>query len=209
MSELRIARLAERCRTLGPGVRAVIWVQGCLLRCPGCVAPETHALDGGTAVPVATLVQRLAALPDIDGLTISGGEPLLQAEALNELIDGLRRHRDLSVMVYTGYTFEHLQQHGTAAQRALLARCDILVDGPFLRSAPTTRRWRGSENQRVLLLSERHRDLAASLDEPLCEIDVRVDADGTLMWMGIPTPELRERVEAGLSKRGVRWKVTG
>src|SRR4051794_30311747 len=95
---LRIARRTDRCTVLGPGVRAVIWVQGCPFRCPGCVAPETHAQAGGEVIEVGTLAAELAALP-IDGVTFSGGEPMEQAGALNAAIDLARRRRDLSVMV--------------------------------------------------------------------------------------------------------------
>lgn len=71
---LRLARRSNRCTVLGPGVRAVFWVQGCPLRCPGCVAPETLPFAGGEVVPVSRLADEIIALNEIEGLTFSGGE---------------------------------------------------------------------------------------------------------------------------------------
>src|ERR1700722_19472169 len=93
--EVVVNRLLDRCQVLGPGVRAVIWVQGCPLRCPGCIAPETlpfAAADGnvGGVRSVADLAGWLAELDETEGVTLSGGEPFAQAEALAELLDTVR-----------------------------------------------------------------------------------------------------------------------
>src|SRR5437870_3480299 len=94
---LHLARRTDRCTVLGPGVRAVLWVQGCPFRCPGCVAPETLPFTGGTEVRVDDLAGQLVALSAIEGVTFSGGEPMAQADALAALVDQVRTHRDLSV----------------------------------------------------------------------------------------------------------------
>lgn len=179
----------------------MLWVQGCSLACPGCVVPDTHAATGGSGESVASLVSELAAL-DVDGITFSGGEPMQQAEALVAIADGVRAERDLSLMAYTGYTLGHLRRRGTAAQRALLARLDILVDGRFVAERQTDLRWRGSDNQRVHLLTDRHRDLVDRLTDRGVWMQVVVEDDG-VFWMGIPPPGFRFDFEAALAKLGL------
>lgn len=142
-------------RTLGPGVRYALWVQGCPRRCPGCVAPEAQALDGGTELETGALAWEIL-LSGAEGLTISGGEPFLQAEALAELIRTVRRKRDLGVIVYTGYRYEELL--ADPAARALLEETDLLIDGPYVKELDDGKSLRGSSNQRVIPLTERYRE---------------------------------------------------
>lgn len=183
---LHLARRTNRCTVLGPGTRFVLWVQGCPFRCPSCVAPDTLPFEGGEAIAVDTLAEEILALPDIDGVTFSGGEPLSQAGALVRLVDRIRARRDLSFMAYTGHTLEGLARHATAEQRELLRRLDILVDGPYVATRHTDLIWRGSDNQRVLLLSRRHRDLlGAGLLRRGTWLEFETTPE-TLMWMGIP-----------------------
>lgn len=181
---LHLSRVVERTSVLGPGERAVVLVQGCALRCRGCIAAATHPLDGGVRTPVAALAERLAALPGIDGVTFSGGEPFLQAAALTTLGDRLRERRPgISLMAYSGYRHDRLVR-GTPAQRALLARLDLLVDGPYVERRHAPLRWRGSANQRLLALTDRHAGELAP-DEP-AGIELALDAELGLSWVGVP-----------------------
>lgn len=199
---VRLARRADRCTVLGPGVRAVLWVQGCPFRCPGCVAPDTLPFAGGEVVPVDWLAADLLALPEIDGVTFSGGEPLSQAPALVRLIDQVRAVRDLSFLSYTGHTVEGLARHATAAQRELLRRLDVLIDGPYVRSRHTDLIWRGSDNQRVLFLTPRHRDQAGRLADRGTWLEVEAGPD-SLMWMGIPPVGFPEAFARGMARHGL------
>jgi len=203
---LRLAGRSDGCTVLGPGVRAVLWVQGCPFRCPGCVAPETLPFAGGEVVEVDTLAAELAGLAHIEGVTLSGGEPMSQAAALNRLIDCVRARCDLSFVCYTGHTLDALQRKGSQAQRALLERLDVLIDGPFVQERHTDLRWRGSDNQRVWFLSPRYRELAALADERGRWIEFEV-GDGTLRWMGIPPPGFREALPQALRRRGIELQV--
>lgn len=115
----------------------------------------SRAEDGGQLIPVSALAVEIA-LSGMDGLTVSGGEPFLQAEALADLIDRIRARRDMGVIVYTGYTIEHLRQQPEA--RSLLERIDLLIDGPYIQALDDGRSLRGSSNQRVICLTERYRD---------------------------------------------------
>ncbi|MGX1135195.1 anaerobic ribonucleoside-triphosphate reductase activating protein [Streptomyces glaucescens] len=202
MTLLSVARRLDRCTVLGPGARAVIWVQGCPLRCRGCVAAETLPFDGGTTHEVAELTDWICGLPGIEGVTLSGGEPFSQAAALAELLDAVRARRpELSAMAYSGFRYEALRRGGPDRQ-ALLRRLDLLVDGPYVASRHGSLRWRGSANQRIVALTDRYPDLAAQPDTS-AGIELSVEADGTLSWAGVPpTPGFREGLEERLAERG-------
>lgn len=139
--------------SLGPGTRFALWVQGCHRRCPGCTAPESWDMRSGERIDVRALAWEIA-LSGADGLTISGGEPFLQPQALAEMIDLIRRKRDMGVIVYTGFTYEELLTRPDAA--ALLERTDLLIDGPYIRGLDDGKSLRGSSNQRVLPLTGRY-----------------------------------------------------
>lgn len=200
VAEIVVSRVAERTEVLGPGVRAVVWVQGCPLRCPGCVAPEGLPFEGGTVWSVEALADRLGALPaEVTGVTLSGGEPMAQAGPLAALVDRLRVDRDWSVMSFSGFTLDRLRR-GTPAQRALLARLDILVDGPYVESRHADLLWRGSANQGVHFLTDRH---TAPVEDRGAGVEVAVDGL-SVTWTGVPPePHFRQRFEAAMAARGV------
>lgn len=202
-SVIRLAQWSSHCTTLGPGIRAVLWVQGCPFRCPGCVAPETLPFEGAQTVSVRDLSSELLQLPNVEGLTFSGGEPMAQAAALSQLINELRAHRDFSIFCYSGYTLEWLRTAGTAAQKGLLDQLDVLVDGLYQRERHSDLRWRGSDNQQVHFLTSRYRHLAPTLSDRGTWIDFEVLPDGAVRWMGIPPRGFRELVPSALAELGI------
>jgi anaerobic ribonucleoside-triphosphate reductase activating protein len=159
MTTLLLSRAHYPVTVLGPGTRAGIWTQGCTIRCPGCLSRDTWPADAATAVPVAAVLGWLAALPAVDGVTISGGEPFQQPRALRELLYGIadwRADRSIDILVYSGYAYSRLRR--SAWSRELLEMCDAVVAGPYLarRAATADRRApapRGSANQRLVPLS--------------------------------------------------------
>jgi anaerobic ribonucleoside-triphosphate reductase activating protein len=200
-ARLTISRISDRTAVLGPGIRAAVWVRGCPLRCDGCVSPEDLPFEGGITTTAAAVAARLNALPaDVTGVTFSGGEPMAQAAGLAALVDRLRAARDWSVMSYTGFTLEHLRRHGDPGQRRLLSQVDILVDGPYLKARHASLAWRGSSNQRLLFLTDRHsppvRDTSAGLE-------FHVEAT-TLSWVGVPpVPGFRTSFEELMATEGI------
>lgn len=148
---LRVYQTVRRIRTLGPYDRFGLWLQGCERNCPGCISPEAGRMDGGYLADEDTLAGEILSVPDIEGITVSGGEPFLQAEALEKLLCRVRREKDLGVILYTGYTYEEVAGH------PLLRQCDALIDGPYIKEADDGRSMRGSSNQRLIHLSERYR----------------------------------------------------
>ncbi len=199
---LSVARTLDRCTVLGPGTRAVVWVQGCPLRCRGCVAAETLPFDGGTARPVADVAGWLCGLDGIEGVTLSGGEPFSQARALAELLDAVRAERpDFGAMAYSGFRHEALRRGGPD-RRALLARLDLLVDGPYVAARHGSLRWRGSANQRLIPLTDRYAHALAGPDTT-AGIELSVGPDGSVSWAGVPpAPGFREGLEDRLAARG-------
>lgn len=165
----------------GPGRRAVLWLQGCSLGCPGCFNPETHPSTGGDRVPVAEVVGRIVALGgSIQGLTISGGEPLQQLPALLALLRRLRAETSLSVILLTGYDWEEVQAMPGAG--ALLACVDVLLAGRYDPAQRLARDLRGSANKTVHWLTGRYGP-ADLLAVPAAELILT--ADGQLAASGI------------------------
>ncbi len=160
--QLQIAQIVPCTEAEGPGRRFALWFQGCPLRCPGCCNPEMLPFTGGTTIPlsdVLTQIEAAAREHHIEGITLLGGEPLAHAAGAAALARAVHL-RSLTVMVFSGYTVEEAQQLPDPAVAALLAHTDILVDGPYLREQPETRRrWIGSANQRIHFLSD-HYDAA-------------------------------------------------
>ncbi|MBQ3915168.1 MAG: radical SAM protein [Ruminococcus sp.] len=153
MSTLRIAWFTADTRCLGPGARFALWVQGCCRKCEGCIAPSLQDTAGGKVSDTAEILREIAE-SGAEGLTISGGEPFLQAEPLGELVKAARRLLPgLNVIVYTGFTYEQLRENPSAA--GLLAETDLLIDGEYVRELDDGLPMRGSSNQRLIFLTNR------------------------------------------------------
>ena len=91
----------------GPGLRMVIWTQGCIHNCYGCHNPQTHKLDGGIVIDTSYIINEMNKLKLQRGITLSGGEPFLQAKALSEIAK-YAKSINLDVWCYTGFTYEQL-----------------------------------------------------------------------------------------------------
>lgn len=147
---IRIAGTIGESIVDGPGMRYVIFTQGCPHHCPGCHNPETHDFAGGTEMTTDGLLDDIAKNPFIRAVTFSGGEPFCQAAPLAEIAAALKK-QGYHVMSFTGYTFEELLALEDPAVRALLDQLDLLVDGRFIEAQRNIDlRFRGSENQRIL-----------------------------------------------------------
>lgn len=147
---LRVAGVIDESIVDGPGIRFVIFTQGCPHHCVGCHNPQTHDFDGGEQVPISRLLEDILENPLVSGVTLSGGEPFCQPKPLAELAQELKRYGK-HVMAYTGYTWEQLRGKQDADIERLLAQCDVLVDGKFIESQKDMLlRFRGSRNQRLI-----------------------------------------------------------
>ena len=147
---LRIAGTVKDSIVDGPGIRYVIFTQGCPHHCPGCHNPQTHAFDGGNEADCQKILKEIFDSPLLSGVTFSGGEPFCQPELLASMAEEIKR-RGIHLMIYTGYLLEHLQKMENPYIARLLELADIVVDGPFVEAEKNlTLSFRGSENQRVI-----------------------------------------------------------
>ena len=148
---LRLAGIIRESVVDGPGIRAVVFAQGCPHGCKGCHNPETHDPAGGRAFSLDEVIERMRLTPIIRGVTFSGGEPFAQAEGF-ALLGWRLKLLGLNIVTYTGYTWEALTRPDSPrAWRDLLEVTDILVDGPYVeRERDTSIAFRGSRNQRII-----------------------------------------------------------
>ncbi len=184
---LNLAEICRRTEALGPGRRYAIWVQGCPFDCSGCLAQPWRALRINRLLPVARLVEDVLGVPGLEGVTLSGGEPMLQAAASLSLIQGLRQQRPkLTLILYTGFTLEELRAQGRPERLQLLDTVDVLIDGRYLQTRNENRGLRGSANQRVHFLTDAYRDLGEDYFSLAArQVELHFQSDNLLM-VGIP-----------------------
>jgi len=148
--DIRIAGIVPESIVDGDGIRYAVFMQGCQRHCEGCQNPATHALDGGKIIDTAEIISAIKRNPLLSGITLTGGEPLLQIPAATELAKATK-NLGLNVWCYTGFVFEEIP----AAAQELLNYVDVLVDGPFILSQRDLELdFRGSRNQRIINLNE-------------------------------------------------------
>lgn len=182
---LNIAAVSARTQALGPGPRAAVWVQGCPLNCPGCLAPGWIPFVPALNLIPLEIVEKLD-LESIRGLTFSGGEPMEQAAGLAALARLARQKKDIDLICFTGYRYERLLKNPpNAGVPELLSEVDVLIDGPFIQSLNDSVGLRGSSNQRIIHLTSRLQQYDLESSTRNVEITLR---DGELAFIGIPTP---------------------
>jgi anaerobic ribonucleoside-triphosphate reductase activating protein len=179
-AELRIHAIKPRSRANGPGTRFVIWVQGCSLGCPGCFNPDTHA-GGGPTTLVDDLVARIEnEASEIEGITVSGGEPFEQPQGLLALVEGVRARTALSVVVFSGFSRAEIEARPLGP--TILNHLDVLIDGRYVDKLRVARGLKGSRNQSIVTLSSRYS--AAQIDATP-EAEITIAADGTVTISGV------------------------
>ncbi len=134
----------------GPGIRLAVFLQGCPHDCPGCHNPESHDINGGFMGETEDIAKEFQKNPLLKGITLTGGEPLLQPEACLELAQAAKK-RGLDVWLYTGYLFEDILKSEKKHVRRLLKQLDCVVDGRFvLAERSLDLLYKGSRNQRII-----------------------------------------------------------
>jgi anaerobic ribonucleoside-triphosphate reductase activating protein len=142
----------------GPGIRFAVFLQGCPHDCPGCHNPKSHDINGGVVCDTEDISKEFSKNPLLKGITLSGGEPLLQAEACLALALEAKK-LGLDVWLYTGYLFEDILNSGNGHIKQLLKHVDCIVDGPFIMAERSLDLlYKGSRNQRII-------DVQKSLNE--------------------------------------------
>jgi anaerobic ribonucleoside-triphosphate reductase activating protein len=207
--KIALSRIHFPVRTLGPGARIALWFQGCSIRCPGCVSMDTWV--EGQHITTLDKVKEVL-LPSLllaDGVTISGGEPFDQPEALLALLQWLRDVHSGDLFVYSGYTYEALQQNLAAFDGLIEA---VMTD-PFRQDIGQTLALRGSDNQRLFFLTERGRQRFATFERQRGEEDRALDImfddyTGEIFLAGIPARGDLNRLASQMKAEGHRLITT-
>ena len=186
MSSIAISRLHFPVTTLGPGRRIGIWFQGCSIRCAGCISTDTWTTSQGLTTIESVIAALRPWLPDAGGITISGGEPFDQPDALRILLHDLRRLTPVDVLVYSGYPIDALTEWLQKNPKLI----DALISEPYDAGAEQTLLLRGSDNQQLQFISELGRERFSSFNRPIQSadrrLDVMFDRDGSVWLAGIP-----------------------
>ncbi|RUP32980.1 MAG: radical SAM protein [Mycolicibacterium sp.] len=212
---IRLSRTHFPVTALGPGRRVGIWMQGCSFACPGCVSRDTWTPDGGLTRDVQELADWIATFcatgDGVDGVTISGGEPTEQPEALHDLITELDRLRSDNVftgdvLCYTGCDIAELLDRCPWAPGMI----DAVITGRFRIELPTDLVWRGSANQEIIPLTELgRRRYAEHVDRIATSPQLQFAVTDESVWMiGIPRRGDLQRLEAALRTDGVTLQET-
>jgi anaerobic ribonucleoside-triphosphate reductase activating protein len=181
---LNIAAYVIDTSVLGPCHRSVVWVQGCPFRCKGCIAPDWIPQIPSRLVIPEELAETLIANPVITGITISGGEPMLQALALSRMVYAAKAIRDIDIICFTGFRYESLVNDNRLAGVAeFLRTIDLLIDGQYVEGKNENIGMRGSSNQRFIHLTNKltHHPF----DNQPRNIEFHI-SDGELLSVGIP-----------------------
>lgn len=184
---MRIGRLLYPIRELGPGERLGIWVQGCKRRCPGCANPELWEIDEKKEIPFPVfrlLVSSAIMRSHLEGITITGGEPMLQAKELSQLLHSLPSFCQ-DVLVFTGYRYADLIAMDDPEINDFLSMISVLVDGEYIIERNIGERLRGSSNQNIIFLDESKRQV---YEEYIASAERHIDsfiADNGVISVGI------------------------
>lgn len=165
----------------GPGSRWVLWLQGCNLSCPGCFNPESHPFNAGQRVEISSLAKSILECKEqIEGLSVSGGEPFYQAHALALFLEMIRQQSRLSVLIFTGFSISELGSIPAASR--VLEMTDVLIAGRYIQSRRIASGLIGSDNKKIHLLSNRY-----SLEDILTsfEAEIHIQTDGGILLTGI------------------------
>jgi anaerobic ribonucleoside-triphosphate reductase activating protein len=176
----------ERTRANGPGVRLGIWVQGCSRNCPGCINPETHDISQGEELYTYEILSIiLANEKNIEGISISGGEPLDQSEELLELLLQIRNKTELPVILWTGYPRNGLEQIISVEKLSKLV--DLMIIGPYIEEFHEPIGLKGSSNQEYIFFSKKYNEQDL-LEVPSAEV---IFVGGEMQISGIDTEQIR------------------
>ena len=148
--DIVIADIVEETTVDGPGLRTSIYLQGCPIHCQGCHNKHLWDITKGTHADTVDTVNKVISNKYIDGITILGGEPFYQPQALYDLVKLIRALApNLSIWIYTGYTLEQLLNFPHVFKK-IITYCNTIVTGPFIESLKTTEPFIGSSNQQII-----------------------------------------------------------
>jgi len=180
---MQIYKILQNTMVEGPGNRFCIWVQGCKKHCKGCFATDTWDFGKGEKYSVKEIFELIKKQKNIEGVTFLGGEPFEQAKELYQLAK-LIKNENLSLLCFSGYTYEELKQKNNKYINKLLAQIDLLIDGGFeLNNFDLSRPWVGSSNQKFIYLTDRYNE--KELNKYKNKVEMRLNSNGELEINGM------------------------
>lgn len=204
MTSLHVYAVAYPVTALGPGKRIALWVSGCPLGCKGCITPELWDREAGYAIDVEEVLARLLAIDiELDGITLTGGEPFEQAAALATLLRALGKERPhWNILVFSGYSLHELRKRPDAVNE-LLPAIDVLIAGRYVAKRPSDEPLVASTNQQRHYLSACGRSLRESFEaaDPSAA-DLAVGSGGQKLLIGVVDPDTRARLHHKLEANG-------
>jgi anaerobic ribonucleoside-triphosphate reductase activating protein len=190
--KLYLYHIEKKTKVLGYGDRFTIWVQGCNQRCKNCLVPDSwDTKKGGFYLDVNEIITQISNL-DIDGVTISGGEPFLQNSALLELVKKIKQLK-LNIIIYSGYSYDNLKQD--KINREIFENIDILIDGEYIEELNHDTPFVGSTNQNIVILSDEGYKLAQFMSiQQKREVEF-ILKNGELFIVGVPPKNLEKKLK--------------
>ena len=183
---MRIYNYIKSTKALGPYNRFALWVQGCPFSCTGCMSPDSQDFSAGVEMSISAIADLILNENNIEGLTISGGEPFSQAKELVELLNIIKEKKDLGIIIYSGHILQQLRNKNDSNINKLLEFTDILIDGQYIDSLNDGISLRGSSNQKIHLLTDRYLDVFNNYyNQPIREIEIHMN-NNSMMLIGIP-----------------------
>ena len=180
---MRLNRVLFPVDTLGGKNRIGVWFQGCKNKCPGCLSPETHDLQVGFFCSSEELFENIPLGVQIEGMSVSGGEPFDQPEELYELVCRFAERFSDDIIIFTGYRLEELQKNPQIDMERFIKKIAVLIDGRYVEEKNNGKGFRGSDNQKIHVFRyfEKYMD-SESWDRQLQLIEM----EGKLVFIGIP-----------------------
>ena len=183
-----IAERYKNAKTLGPGIRYVIWLKGCDKKCVNCISQNWQSHDKALMISVKELYNDILLEKDIiEGITISGGEPFFQAKNLSLLIDKLKEKSSLGIIIYTGYTLQELKSVQDNNITQILSKIDLLIDGEYKEEFNNDRGIIGSVNQQLHFITNRYKNNKDKLLNSKREVEININKG---MLIGVPPKKL-------------------
>ncbi len=191
---MRVYNYVSSTQALGPYNRFALWVAGCPFRCNHCMTPDAQPLDSGYEIDELELSRTINVTQDIEGITISGGEPFLQPKAISKMLENITN--DLGVIVYTGFTMDKLLAKNCKDTTELLNKIDILIDGLYIDELNDgTQSLRGSSNQNIYQLTNRYDNVFDDYyhsNKRKIEIHLKKE---NIMVVGVPTKDTLGKIQ--------------
>ena len=184
--KLKISHVESNSNLLGPYNRFIIWVHGCCFDCEGCVAVNTR-FGAYKEILIEDLADEIIK-SSCEGVTISGGEPFLQAQELLILLQKIKKVRDVGVIVYSGFTLSEIKND--SSKSPLLNEIDILIDGRYEKNLDDGRAYVGSSNQVINYLTERYKNAGAKYySESKRKAEIKFTSSQAIL-IGVPSREV-------------------